>query len=275
MNVFGGARSRGGKDPRGPRGFPGKDSSINDFCTWLPNTILKQLEEHEEVCYILSRKNPENDLIRGRNKTIEEWKSRNLKKGNLVAVHPSSELVETGDGGYALSFQKNLYQFSNPIIECIRGYGYICITFKVDGEEEQALITNYKAKDPLKNFHEISVTTSEINIRGYMQNKPSQHTIQHDCRNWTTLFLDYTIHESAHSIEFTYILDNDPSMQGSFTFQSPIASLSGGNVGGRKDGTKVFSGALHGLEFYHTASPKPLPQSLKELLINRQQVKHL
>ena len=60
MNVFGGARSRGGKGPRGPRGFPGKDSSINDFCTWLPNTILKQLEEHEEVCYILSRKNPEN-----------------------------------------------------------------------------------------------------------------------------------------------------------------------------------------------------------------------
>ena len=100
-----------------------------------------------------------------------------MKKGNLVAVHPSSELVETGDGGYALSFQKNLYQFENPIIECIRGYGYICITFKVDGEEEQALITNYKAKDPLKNFHEISVTISEINIWGYMQNEPTQHTI--------------------------------------------------------------------------------------------------
>ena len=33
MNVFGGIRSRG---------FPGKDSSISDFCTWLPNTISER-----------------------------------------------------------------------------------------------------------------------------------------------------------------------------------------------------------------------------------------
>ena len=31
MNVFGGTRSRGGKGPRGSRGFPGKDSSISDL----------------------------------------------------------------------------------------------------------------------------------------------------------------------------------------------------------------------------------------------------
>ena len=62
MNVFGGARSRGGKGPRGPRGFPGKDSSISDFCTWLPNTILKQIQEHIEVFYLLNPKNPEEDL---------------------------------------------------------------------------------------------------------------------------------------------------------------------------------------------------------------------
>ena len=69
--------------------------------------------------------------------------------------------------------------------------------------------------------------------------------------------------------------NNDSSMQGSFTFQSPIASISGGYVGGRKDGTKVFSGAIHGLEFYHTETPKPLPQSLKDLLINKQLVRRL
>ena len=45
MNVFGGARTRGGKGPRGPRGFPGKDSSISDFCTWLPNTISEREKE--------------------------------------------------------------------------------------------------------------------------------------------------------------------------------------------------------------------------------------
>ena len=64
MNVFGGTRSRGGKGPRGPRGFPGKDSSISDFCTWLPNTIVKQIQEHEEESYLLNPKDPEKDLTR-------------------------------------------------------------------------------------------------------------------------------------------------------------------------------------------------------------------
>ena len=64
MDVFGGARTRGAKGVRCQRGFPGKDSSISDFCTWLPNTILIQIQEHEEVSYLLNPKDPEKDLIR-------------------------------------------------------------------------------------------------------------------------------------------------------------------------------------------------------------------
>ena len=277
MNVFGGARTRGGKGPRGPRGFPGKDSSISDFCTWLPNTILKQMQEHEEASYLLNRKNPEEDLVRGKGKVITEWKSRNLQKGNLVAMHPSSEVEQTSDGNYAMVFHNNLYKSPMlTLIDCIPGYGYLCITFKVDGDGEQVLITNdRRAHDRIRQFHEISVSATEIVISGYLQNKPTQIPIQHNCRNWTTFFLDYTTHEPASTSEFTYILDNDPRMQGSFTLQCPRASQSGVYIGGRKDGTKAFVGSLHGLETYFTHSPRPIPQTLKELIIKTQQIKGL
>ena len=274
MNVFGGARTRGGKGPRGPRGFPGKDSSISDFCTWLPNTILKQMQEHEEASYLLNRKNPEEDLVRGKGKVITEWKSRNLQKGNLVAMHPSSEVEQTSDGNYAMVFHNNLYKSPMlTLIECIPGYGYLCITFKVDGDGEQVLITNdRRAHDRIRQFHEISVSATEIVISGYLQNKPTEIPIQHNCRNWTTLFLDYTTHESVLTSEFTYILDNDPKMQGSFTLQRPRIVTPGAYIGARKDGTKAFVGSLHGIELYSTQSPQPIPQTLKELIIKTQQI---
>ena len=50
MNVFGGAASEGMMDegPRGPRGFRGKDSTMNDFVTWLPQTVVNNLQFNDE-----------------------------------------------------------------------------------------------------------------------------------------------------------------------------------------------------------------------------------
>ena len=126
-------------------------------------------------------------------------------------------------------FHKNLYhsQINYFINTILPGYGYVCITFKVDGDGEQVLITKEHHDDRFREFHEISVTQTEINISGYLQNKLIKIPIQHNCRNWTTFFLDYTTHEPANTSEFTYILDNDPRMQGSFTLQRPCASQSG------------------------------------------------
>ena len=259
---------------RGPRGFPGNDSTISDFCTWLPNAILNQMQEHEQASYLLDPENPEKDLKRGENKTIIEWKSRNVQKGNLIAVHPSSNVEETPDGQYAMSFDNNLYHAQISFVEAVQSYGYLCITFKVDGDDddEQVLITNYRTRDPVRQFHEISVTSNGIDIYGYLQNKLTHVPIQHNCRNWTTLFLDYTTHEPDSTSEFTYILNNDPKMQGNFTFQCPRASQPGVYVGSRKDGTKPFVGSVHALEMYNTQIPKPIPQTLKRLIIKTQQI---
>ena len=272
MNVFGGARSQASKGPRGPRGFPGKEGSINDFCAYLPNTILKQMREHEETCFLLDSKDPETDLVR-KGQEIEQWKNRNVNKRNLTAEMASSKLIKTKDWSYAIDFQNNRYHLDAFFIECLPGYGYLCITFCVQGEGEQVLITNHKPRDVLKNFHEISVTGHEINIWGYRNNKPACETIQHNCRNWTTLFLDYTV---STNVELTYILDNDPHLQGHFAFQDPRACQAGVYIGGRHDNTRFLTGAIHAIELYYTRQvQKPIPQSMKELVIKSQQIRSM
>ena len=181
---------------------------------------------------------------------------------------------KTDDGGYALSFHNNLYKFVNSFVfRVLPGYGYLCITFKVNGAEEQTLITNNKQSHRFKTFQEISVSPTEIKIYGYVKDELSYHTIQNNCQNWTTLFIDYTNDESGNNMKFTYILNNDPSKQGNFTFQCPKFMKSGGTIGGRKDGTRPFSGEIHGLEVYFNETPKSIPHSLKTLIIENQKVK--
>lgn len=227
---------------------------------------------NEESAFIIDDSNPENDLVRGKKKEILEWKNRNKSHRNMEAIHPSSELIEAGYG-HALSFDKNLYRIYDLfIMAVIDGYGYTCITFKVDGEDEQALITSYKDKDMLKTTHEISVNHQEIIFRGYTNDKFIQHTVQHNCREWTTLFIDYA-HNSQESIEYTYILNNDPKMQGSFTLQRPKFITNDFTVGGRKDGTHFLSGAIHAIEIYQNRIPKPIPESLKQTIVKSQMIR--
>ena len=58
VDVFGGARS--GKGTRGPRGPPGAKGSrgapatIKDLCTWMPQSVLKHLQEDDEIgCFLI------------------------------------------------------------------------------------------------------------------------------------------------------------------------------------------------------------------------------
>ena len=155
MNVFGGARSQVSKGGRGLRGFPDKESSINDFCAWLPNTILKQIREHEEFCFLLDSNDPEKDIVR-KGQAIDQWKSRNANKSNLVAQLAYPKLVKSSEGSYTVDFHKNRYHPNAFFIDCLQRYGYLCITFCVQGEGEQVLITNHKHRDWFKQFHEIS-----------------------------------------------------------------------------------------------------------------------
>ena len=107
MNVFGGVRSVN-KGPRGPRGFRGKDGTMTDFGTWLPQTVVNNLQVNDEKGAFFIE-NPERDLIR-KKQVITEWVSRSKRRGrNFVAKQPSSEieLIEDFYDGdrYAMKFK--------------------------------------------------------------------------------------------------------------------------------------------------------------------------
>ena len=98
MNVFGGAASGGMMEsgPRGPCGFRGKDSSMNDFGTWLPQTIINNLQVNDEKGTFFIE-NPEKDLIR-KKQVIAEWVSRSERGGNFVTKkYPSTEIERIED----------------------------------------------------------------------------------------------------------------------------------------------------------------------------------
>ena len=92
MNVFGGAASEGMMDagPRGPRGFRGKDGTMNDFVTWLPQTVVNNLQVNdEEGAFFIE--DPGRDLIR-KKQAITEWVSRSKRGRNFVASNPPAKL---------------------------------------------------------------------------------------------------------------------------------------------------------------------------------------
>ena len=60
VNIFGNQVVRGRKGdrgPSGPRGLPGQKGdagSIEDWCMWMPNTTLKNLEQYEDKgCFFI------------------------------------------------------------------------------------------------------------------------------------------------------------------------------------------------------------------------------
>ena len=84
------ADSKGDRDSPGLKGPPG---SITDLCTWMLNTVLKNLQENEEAgCFFVAE--PSKDIKRGRGGDIKQWISRSQKHLNLEAERASKSLTE-------------------------------------------------------------------------------------------------------------------------------------------------------------------------------------
>ena len=134
VDVFGGSRRfQALRGPRGPRGVPGISGSINDFCKWLPNSVLSQLQQHEESCFLLTNTS---DVKLEKKDEVAEWICRNKKHANITAELPG-HLIEVPGFGYAVDFQKSRYKtVEMDLFVCTKGYGYFCITFRVDSGEE-------------------------------------------------------------------------------------------------------------------------------------------
>ena len=244
---------------------------MKDLCAWLPNTILKHLQEEDELsCFLLT--DPAIDIKRNGEKKIIEWVNRNKKGHKITAEIPAAvDLIHIFGYGYALDFQRSRYWApSLDLFVCTKGYGYFCITFRVDGGLG-SLVTNHNPVDPFHQYHEIIVSTTEIRIHGWKNKQKTFITIQHNCTAWTTLFLEY--HKIDGGLQGSFIINNNQSTEKSFSFDDAVYCKTGLAIGARRDNTQFMDGAIHAIESDFLAdNDEKLPRPLRNLIIKNQMI---
>ena len=219
VDIFGRPSGEKGKvGPPGPRGSksdPGK-GGMEQMCMWMPNTILNKLREEEEQCCLIIE-DPSKDIKRD-GSNVTEWVSR-TGKCNAKADKATKDLIRLPNGKYALDFHKSRYVANGDNLYLGTsgdGYSYACVTFRIQADNEQTIISNFDPDNPDEGFQEISATSTEIKIWDVNEDgKPMYVTIQHNTRDWTTLFVDWTVHTDLRK-HCSYIINNDPTTIGSF-----------------------------------------------------------
>ena len=253
------------RSSRGQRGKPGIPG-ILDFSQWLPQTVLRSLQSYDETASFFSEHSSDLERKKG---DIIKWISRSSKYA-LNAEKASHDLIELPNKRKALSFKKNRY-FTDDILffpNHSGSYGFFCLKFSCVGHELQTVISNHQEGE--KYFHEICVTESEIFICGIKDSKESRFIIQHDTRNWTTLYVEYKSYENI--TKCNYSINKDSHCYGSFTFDTYSEMLTGFSVGSRFDNSRFLNGDIASFESYHLekCARDSFPVCLKNLVIKNQ-----
>ena len=272
VDIFGGSGSS--KATKGPRGPPGAPGTIRDLCKWMPLGTVRTLRNYEEKgCFLLGLSS---DITRQESgQAILSWNSRSQLGKHLKAIHPASEITTLPNGQKAIEFTgKECYHAPLRPIECIPGSGFLAITFLTDSDAIQTLVGRHRKKDFLMQNFEINVTTTEIFVCGYLKKKPIQIPIMHNCRKWTTFFLQYTI-TPQKDIHFEYMINADINQKGQFSLNAARGTMPGMTLASRENGSQHFSGKIHALEIYFTENSKErIPDEISLLVSRDQKIKH-
>ena len=126
------------------------------------------------------------------------------------------------------------------------------------------MLSNFeKGKD---NWHEISATNTEIYIYVNENGKRKRVNIHQAVHKWTTLFVQHaTMKGETHE---RHIINNDPKLTGSFTFDCIETMSYGLAVGGRYDNTRNNC-EIASIELYH-GEGKEIPQAVQGIVIKNQ-----
>ena len=169
---------------------------------------------------------PSKDIKRDKGNHIIEWYSRGNKKYNLTSEKASKNIIHLPTAGrYALDFHNSRY-FNGKCEAFFNtkpgSYGYICVTFHVQAEGEQTILTNYDSSNPGR-FNEISASNTEIYIWGRKEGKTTHTVIQHKCREWTTLFVEW--YNTKSHMYGNYNINDEEKSKGAFTFDHNIPAV--------------------------------------------------
>ena len=232
----------------------------------MPKTVLRNLQQNDEQCCFFID-DPIKDIKR-KGSDIEEWITRSHNKFNLTAERPSKSLTELSNERYAIEFKNTRYVNDDILLYPNHPgtYGFLCVTFRTSSDHQQALLSNFDVSN--SNFHEICTTSTGIDISGRQKGKSTRVPIQHNCRDWTTLFIEYAAAEQQ--TQFAYIINADPHLSGTFNLDSIHEETSGCAVGSRYNNTRFFEGEIASIEMYHVKVNETAPQCLRDLIIKNQ-----
>ena len=276
VSIFGGypRGPRGPAGPTGPRGKDGQDG-LQLMSQWFPNTILRIIQEYSEKgCFLLE--DTDVDLRINDNDEIVKWVDHALSDDNgLWAVDPSKDVKKILDKKYtryAIGFQNNSYLSDQILLDTNPGTGFICFTFKTNSKTPSYLLSNYIPDDKYFSNFEILVDMKTICVQGYSSQKIYEYGIATNAKDWTTLFLEYTVKDKE--IHFHYMLDADKDQIGEFSLSAPISTKGGYTLGQRHavPTKNSFSGDIACLEFYHNPSQERFPLDLCMVISKNQKV---
>ena len=281
VDIFGGAGgSRNGS--RGPRGLSGTKgdkgdpgtSGIDDVCRWLPDIALNELRRKETCCFTLT--DPKKDLLVGQGGGYVKWLSKSKSKHDAVALRASKHVLHISDKHNALVFDNSLYWVDDVILSLYNPHSYVCVcvTYQIDGESDQVIISNYDDYNPDEPFRAISASSKEIRIWGTKTRSsyiPIEHVVGKN--EWTTLLVEWS---NINDNRGMFILNGKDN--GVFTGQDVEPMEEGTfSIGGRYgDSPQSLKGAIGSLEIYiGKETPKHddgVPDALKKLIIQNQMV---
>ena len=186
---------------------------------------------------------------------------------NLEAERASKSLTELPNGRHALVFHNSRYINEDILLLANHpgSHGFICVTFRASGDYEHTILSNFgKGK---YNWREISATNTEINIYVNENGKRKSVNIHHAVHNWTTLFVQHAT--TKGETRGRYVINNDPKLTDSFTFDCIEAMSSGIALGGRYDNTRFLQGEIASIGLYH-GEGKEIPQAVQDIVIKNQ-----
>ncbi len=286
VNIFGDRGKgnqglRGVPGPVGPTGARGSKGSkgdtgrggIDDACRWMPQLVLEQYQKNETCCFTLA--DPKKDLLKGPGGVYTTWISHtNVKKNAVADDHPSKHVIYISKPHNALAFDKSLYWVDDVVIswKVPQSYTCICVTFQIEGEDDQFIVSDYSSGSPDSTFRGISASNKEIRIWGAKNHDKSYLPIPHKTKRteWTTLLVEWS---NINRNEGSYILNNKKEL-GTFI----CTDIGGGSISavaiGAKDEmlSQSLKGAISALEIYVARQTREngIPDALKYLIINSQ-----
>ena len=197
---------------------------------------------------------------------ILQWNTRSHKKFNATSERAAKSLTEIRNRRHSLVFKNarsvnddNLLLPNHPGTD-----GFICVPFRTSSDHEQTLLSNFETilfltKSPLQT-HKSTFGVWKMGKEKWVLYNTSAVIGQ---RLLAAVAVAAVAVAAEHQAQLTYIINDDPKLSETFTFDSIEEMTSGCAVGSRYDG------GISSIEMYYVKGNPP-PQSLKDLVIKNQ-----